>query len=96
MAHIICDEHGGKPAKQVCPHLFNNVIDKQQPETVIRLEAKYLGEPAWWIYLCSQCAMQQGYSESAIVPGDDALDKLMAMDQSPVCSMCFDECCREL
>lgn len=90
MAFILCDEHGGMPGLQVCPHIFAFVANGRRIKSAVTLDAKHLGEPAWRVHLCTGCAERHGYTESALVSGGDALDILMAFEQSPVCGKCFD------
>ena len=91
MAFVVCDKHGGHAAPLVCPHLHDDVIHRRRISTVIRLDAEYLGDPAWCVHVCADCGAQHGFTESTIVPGDEGLDKVFEFDQQPVCSLCFDE-----
>ncbi|MBC8351126.1 MAG: hypothetical protein H8E66_04020 [Planctomycetes bacterium] len=91
MAFVLCDKHGGHVAPLVCPHLQDDVINQRPIASVIRVDAEYLGEPAWSVQLCPACATEHRISESTLLPGDDGLDAVFEFDQQSVCQFCFNE-----
>ena len=87
----IRDRHGSCAGSLVCPHLYDEVINGRQISSLIQLDAEYLGDLAWRVYMCTDCGSRNGFTESTLVPGDSGLDAVLEFDQQPVCSLCFDE-----
>ena len=91
MAFVLCETHGGHAAPLVCPHLADDVTHRRNISSSVRVDANYLNERAWSVYLCPDCATRYGINESTVLKSDDGLDRVFEFDQHPVCQLCFDE-----
>ncbi len=97
MPYVICPKHGGAPAPLVCSHLADKINDGGSVSEPAVVEAEYLGQIAWRVRLCQQCAAQLGYSETnTTFHGEIGLDQVFGIEnQVPVCWECFRESCAD-
>jgi hypothetical protein len=98
MPFVLCKTHGGAPAPLVCKHIAENVKNSIPVEQPFHVQADYLGQSAWGVYLCGECAKKHGISERLTkLEGESGLDQIFGIDgQVPICGACLAHCCQNL